>query len=309
MPLITETFKIEDVNNPENTAAQRIYRTIDKLASANNYDEVLTALNELRNWLYIPKLYFSSRKLGAGYLTATKNTSGKIILDKNKKSIILYDPLNPETVLTKEEKIKNILELIDQLASEKPIVYQIPIDALPSNRAFNAAKAFMSELGLLKTNFVGTEIYNTNVISGNILFDDSNKEIHTDKIEESNNHIPSYPKEDVGIIVDNNNQVITSEETLQQVTSTIAGNTNKKPTIRMPQLPKGNAKVAKRRRNTNMNSTIIDIKGTNNLESSNLSSKFAELNAEYKDMLNSKGITQEDWDNANIEERNQLINC
>ena len=309
LPLITETFKVEDVNNTENTAAQRIYRTIDKLASATNYEEVLASLNELRNWLYIPKLYFSSRKVGAGYLTATKNTSGKIILDKNKKSIILYDPLNPETVLTKEEKIKSILGLIDQLASEKPIVYQIPIDALPSNRAFNAAQAFMSELGLLKTNFVGTEIYNTNVISGNELFNDSNIEVTIDKIEETNNNIPSSIKREEGVIVDNNNQVVTSEETLQQVTTNIVSNTSKKPTIRMPQLPKGNAKVAKRRRNTNINSTTIDIKGTNNLESSNLSSNFAELNAEYKGILNSKGITPEDWNNASVEERNQLVNC
>ena len=104
--------------------------------------------------------------------------------------------------------------------------------------------------------------------------------------------------------------MVTSEDDLQRVTSTIVENTNKKPAIRLPQVPAGRAKVAKRRKiNTINNISSIDTKGTNNLELSNLNTNFAELNSQYKDILNSKGITSQQWDNANIEERNQLINC
>ena len=315
MPLVTETFKSEDVKNPDNKAAQRIYKIIDKLASANNYDDVMNALNELRNWLYIPKLYFSSKELNGGYLAVLKSTTGKVQFDNTKGKITLYDPLNPEYVPSKEEKIQAILNLIDQVAAEKPIVYQIPLNSISSDRGYNASSFFLYESGLLKTNFAGTEIYNTNVVSGNELFDDNDKiisEIETEaKPVEINNIInnTSY-KEETGVVIDTNNQVVTSEDDLQRVTSTIVGNTNKKPAIRLPQVPAGRAKVAKRRKiNTINNISSIDTKGTNNLELSNLNTNFAELNSQYKDILNSKGITSQQWDNANIEERNQLINC
>lgn len=304
MPLITEKFNVEDINDKDNIAAQKIYETIEKLAEATNYNEAITTLNDLRNWIYIPKLYFKG-----GVLAVSKSSTGKVILDNTKKSIILYDFLNPERVLNKEDKVKAILDLINQISTEKPIIYQISIDFLKS---VNNHGISINDIGLLKTSFVGTEIYNTNVISGNDLFDNEGKIVSVKNTENTiNETFTTNPfKDDAGIIVDDNNQVVTSAEALQQITSNVIGTTNKKPTIRMPELPKGKAKVAKRRRASSTNDiTTIDIKGTNNLEMSNLNNNFAELNSQYKDLLNSKGITPEKWDSANIEERNQLINC
>lgn len=304
MPLITEKFNVEDINDKDNIAAQKIYETIEKLAEATNYNEAITTLKDLRNWIYIPKLYFKG-----GVLAVSKSSTGKVILDNTKKSIILYDFLNPERVLNKEDKVKAILDLINQISAEKPIIYQISIDFLKS---VNNHGISINDIGLLKTSFVGTEIYNTNVISGNDLFDNEGKIVSVKNTENTTNEtFTTNPfKDDAGIMVDSNNQVVTSAEALQQITSNVIGNTNKKPAIRMPELPKGKAKVAKRRRASSTNDiTTIDIKGTNNLEMSNLNNNFAELNSQYKDLLNSKGITPEKWDSASIEERNQLINC
>lgn len=304
MPLITKEFNVKDINDKNNIAAQKIYETIEKLAEATNYNEAITTLKDLRNWIYIPKLYFRG-----GALSVSKSSTGKVILDNTKKSIILYDSLNPERVLSTEDKVKAILDLINQISIEKPIIYQISVDFL---KAVNNHGISINDIGLLKTSFVGTEIYNTNVISGNELFDNEGKIVSVKNAENTTNEtFTTNPfKDDAGIIVDDNNQVVTSAEVLQQITSNVIGTTNKKSTIRMPELPRGKAKVAKRRRTRSTNDiTTIDIKGTNNLEMSNLNNNFAELNSQYKDLLNSKGITPEKWDSANIEERNQLINC